>query len=169
MAKISKLDIAIEQLEDALRSYFARRYHSAIVLAGAAEQLLAAYVMRHQVTPAWLEERRIITKIANGLRARDEGGDDEKTTEQDIGDLLNHAYNHSKHAGKKDHLISFNPRFESNAIIDRAISNFDALFSRSEYNLTDLPLAQEFRMESSDEVTLEDIDGEIDTSPKESR
>ena len=85
-----------------------------------------------------------------------------QTTEKDIGDLLNRAYNHSKHAGKKDHVISFDPKFEANAIIDRAISNFDLLFSRPEYNLTDLPLAQQFRMESVEDITSEEADGHSD-------
>ena len=67
MKKIQKMDMAVEQLEDALKMYFEGRYHSATVLGGAAEQLLAGYVMKHAMTPAYCRDRTTITMIANGL------------------------------------------------------------------------------------------------------
>ncbi len=54
MREAKKLDIAVEELEDALKAYFDARYHSAIVLAGAAEQLLAGYLLKNNQEPAWL-------------------------------------------------------------------------------------------------------------------
>lgn len=67
MKKIEKMDMAVEQLEDALKMYFEDRYHSATVLGGAAEQLLAGYVMKYAMTPAYCRDRTTITMIANGL------------------------------------------------------------------------------------------------------
>jgi hypothetical protein len=153
---VEKIDMAFEQLDDALKAYFDGRYHSATVLAGASEQLLAGYVMKHNLTPAWKQARSSITKIANGLRSLQEM-DPTPTTEKDIGDLLNHVYNHSKHAGKAEHVIWFDPRFEAQQLIDRAIANFDALFALSDYrDLPDLPLVQRFVRESAEAVRAEE-------------
>jgi hypothetical protein len=147
--QIEKIQIASEQLEDALSAYFAGRFHSALVLASAAEQLYAGYVMKHGETPAWKRSRSVVTKIANGLR-REEG--DKPTCEDDIGDLLNRAYNSSKHAGKNDHTVFMDPQFEANVAIERAIENYDALERLGISGLPDMPLAQRFLEESiSDE------------------
>ena len=146
--QIEKLDIAIEQLEDALTAYFAGRYHSAIVLAGAAEQLLAGYLLKLGGTPAWSQTRVVVTEIANILRAKDGIA---PTTEDKIGDVLNHAYNNSKHAGKSDHCVYMDPQFEAHAVIDRTISNYDLLFERG-LRVKGVPLAQRFRMESVSRV-----------------
>lgn len=154
MQQVQKLTMAVEQLEDALAAYFSGRFHSAIVLAGAAEQLFAGYVLKHDMKPAWSQMRSVITKIANGITQRDTGAVG-TTTEDDIGDLMNRAYNHSKHAGRKDHLVEMNPRFEAQELIDRAISNYDALFARLDYDLPELPLAQRFRMESIEDIHFE--------------
>ena len=152
--------MAVEQLEDALKAYFDGRFHSAIVLAGAAEQLFAGHVLKHGMEPAWSQMRRTVTMIANGLlyRATGELG---TTTEKEIGDLLNRAYNHSKHAGTKDHVIRMNPKFVARELIDRTVSNYDMLFERRDYSLPDIPLIQRFVHESVDQVQLEDDTSEI--------
>ena len=155
MRQVHKLDIAVEQLEDALKAYFDGRFHSAIVLGGAAEQLLAGYVAKHGLTPAWSQMRTAIVKIANALKAQD-GDSTDPTTEKDIGDLMNRVYNNSKHAGTKDHVVWMHPKLAAQEVIDRAISNYDALFGRSEYNLADLPLAQRFMTESVEQVQMEE-------------
>ena len=154
MKEVPKIDIAVEQLEDALDAYFEARYHSAIVLAGAAEQLLAAYVLKSGMKPAWSQMRSAITKIANGLEQR-KTGQPGITTEDDIGKLMNRAYNHSKHAGTKELSVYMDPRFEAQEIIDRTISNFDALSGLVEYELPVLPQAQRFIQESVDHVRFE--------------
>lgn len=38
MEEVQKLNIVVEELEDALQAYFNDRFHSATVLAGAAEE-----------------------------------------------------------------------------------------------------------------------------------
>jgi len=144
--QIEKIQIASEQLEDALSAYFAGRFHSALVLASAAEQLFAGYVMKHGETPAWKRSRSIVTKIANTLR-REEG--DKPTYEGDIGDLLNRAYNSSKHAGKNDHTVFMDPKFEASVAIERAIENYDALERLGISGLPDMPFAQRFLDEES--------------------
>lgn len=154
MKQVEKLDIAIEQLEDALEAYFNGRFHSATVLAGASEQLLAGYVSKLGGTPAWVQERSLIAKIANGLKDfKDEGTN--HTTEKEIGDLMNHAYNNSKHAGARDHTLLIDPRSAAYDLIDRAITNYDMLLSRSDFELPDVRLVQRFRMEGLDGVRIE--------------
>ena len=153
MEQIQKIDIAVQQLEDALSAYFGGRYHSATVLAGAAEQLLAGYVLKKGLKPAWSQMRSAITKIANGLRQR--SGAPERVTEDQIGSLMNHAYNNSKHAGTNDHTVCMNPKFEAAEIIDRVISNFDALSGSLDLKLPILPLAQRFVQEYAEDTTVE--------------
>ena len=143
--------MAVQQLEDALRAYFDGRHHSALVLAAASEQLFAGYMHLHEIKPAFSSMRTAIVKIANGLKSR-EGGDFKPTTEKDIGNLLNRAYNHSHHAGKTELEVHMNPKFEAQETIDRAISNFDTLMFK--YDLADVPRAQRFIMESRDEAMM---------------
>ena len=151
LQEVRKLDMAVQQLEDALSAYFNGRYHSALVLAAAAEQLFSGYMHLHGLEPAFSSMRKAITRIANGLKqARDPSY--KPTTEKDIGDLLNRAYNHSHHAGKTELELTMNAKFEAQETIDRAISNFDAL---SSYNLPVLPLAQKFVIESASETEFE--------------
>ena len=152
MQEVKKLDMAVQQLEDALTSYFNGRYHSALVLAAAAEQLFAGYMHLHEIEPAFSNMRRIIVKIANGLKSAS-GSTDKPTTEKNIGELLNKAYNHSHHAGKTELELRMNPKFEARETLDRAISNFDALSSK--YDLPESPLAQQLFAESANEVSLE--------------
>lgn len=155
MRQVQKLDIAVEQLEDALKAYFEGHFHSAVVLAGAAEQLLAGYVSKHGLTPAWSQMRSAIVNIANALKAQ-VGDTSSPTTDKDIGDLMNRVYNNSKHAGTKDHLVWMDPKLAAQEVIDRAISNYDVLFALGDYDLRDLPLAQRFMMESVEQVRIEE-------------
>ena len=83
MKEVKKLDMAVEQLEDALKAYFDGRYHSATVLAGAAEQLFAGHLLKHKQEPAWTNMRSAATKIANGLKQS--GGSEVPTTLDDMG------------------------------------------------------------------------------------
>ena len=152
MQEFKKIDMAFQQLEDALAAYFTGRYHSALVLAAAAEQLFAGYMHLHGLEPTFTNMRKTIVKMANGLN-KASGTTDALTTETDIGNLLNKPYNHSHHAGKTELEVRMNPKFEAQETIDRAISNFDALSSR--YNLPVLPLAQRFVAEAAAEVALE--------------
>jgi hypothetical protein len=153
MKEVHKLDMAVEQLEDALKVYFEGRFHSAIVLAGAAEQLLAGHVLKNKMKPAWSQMRSAVTKIANGLEQQ-KTGKPGTTTEDQIGALMNRAYNHSKHAGTKDHAVYMNPKFEARELIDRTISNYDALFGLRDYDLPQIQLSQRFIQESLDEAQI---------------
>ena len=166
MIEVPKLAMAVEQLEDSLKAYFERRYHSAIVLAGAAEQLFAGYVLKERMEPAWTQTRRTITKIANGLHYR-RTGEPGKSTEKDIGDLLNHAYNHSKHAGAKDHVVRMNPKFEARELLDRVISNYDMLLGCGTYDLPEISLFHDFIQEPIDEIRLEEDTAELLSPPGE--
>lgn len=150
MQEVKKIDMAVQQLEDALTAYFNGRYHSALVLAAAAEQLFAGYLHLHGLEPAFSNMRKAIVKIANGLK---QASDPTLTTEKNIIKLLNRAYNHSHHAGSTELELWMNPKFEAQETVDRAISNFDALSSA--YGLPVLPLSQRFSVESANEVALE--------------
>ncbi|MGZ8921891.1 MAG: hypothetical protein ACXW0M_00890 [Methylosarcina sp.] len=68
---------------------------------------------------------------------------------------MNHIYNNSKHAGKDDHTLKFDPKFEAQQVINHALINYQELFIHCEYTLPELPLAQKFFQESVDEVTFE--------------
>jgi hypothetical protein len=148
--KLKKLDMALEQFEDALKSYFDGRYHSATVLAGAAEQLFAGYLLKHKQEPSWTQMRSAATKIANGLKQQ--SGDEEPTTLDEMGKVMNRAYNNSKHAGTKDHAVWLDAKMEAQQVIDRTIANFDQLSARPEYDLPVVPLAQRFIMESIESI-----------------
>jgi hypothetical protein len=152
MHTVHKIDIAVEQLADALEAYFKGRFHSATVLAGASEQLFSGHLLKHGLTSTWRQDRKLIVKIANGLKA---GSAEKHATEKEIGDLMNHAYNNSKHASSTDHTLQMDARTQAARLIDRAISDFDQLCGRVEYHLPDLPLAQRFREESISAVRTE--------------
>lgn len=102
--------------------------------------------------------RKTVTLIANSLK---EHANEPPTTEDDIGKILNRAYNHSKHAGTKDHIVLMNPRFEAQELIDRCISNFDTLFRLHEYNLKDVPGIQEFMVNSINDALLQEDATEV--------
>jgi len=155
MKEIKKLDMAVEQLEDALKAYFDGRYHSATVLAGAAEQLFAGYLLSHKQEPAWTNMRSAATKIANGLKQQS-GAVEDPTTLDDMGKVMNHIYNNSKHSGSKDHVLRFDAKLGAQQVIDRTISNFDALSGRAEYDLPVIPLAQRFMTESIEDIRGKD-------------
>lgn len=144
--------MALEQLQDALEAYFNAHYHSSIVLSAAAEQLLAGYLLKHGIESAYTQDRSVIARMANALRSE---ADPEETSEKDIGNLMNRVYNHSKHADKSHHEVLMDAKEEARHVLDRAITNYDVLFSRVEYELPNLPLAQQFRMESIADVRAE--------------
>ena len=149
MQKVQKVDMAFEQLSDALDAYFAGRFHSAIVLGAAAEQLFAGYLHKYGLKPAYIHERSVIARLANALRYQ---SGEVGTTEKSIGDFMNRVYNHSKHAGKADLEVWMDARDEARLVIDRAISNYDQVSLRPEHPLPDLPSAQKFRT-----ATIRDI------------
>jgi hypothetical protein len=154
MKTVEKIDIAVEQLQDALKAYFDGRYFSAMVLAGAAEQLFAGYLHKHRITPTWQQTRNAAAKIARALSPGSTRS--LAATERSIGDLMNFAYNNAKHAGSSDHTVAIEPKDEAKAVIDRAVSDFDALFVFPGYNLPDIPLAQKFVAESAREIASGD-------------
>lgn len=158
MQEVRKIDMAVQQLEDSLQAYFNGRYHSALVLAAAAEQLFAGYMHLHKIEPAFSGMRRTIVMIANGLKSRS-NPHFKPTTEKNIGELLNRAYNHSHHAGKSDLKLHKNPKFEAQETIDRAVSNFESLIYK--YDLPDLPLAQKFAVDLLDDAKIKIVVEEV--------
>jgi aspartate/methionine/tyrosine aminotransferase len=56
--EVEKMTMGIQQLEDALLRYYEERYHSAIVLAGAAEQLFAATCISMARSPRLIQVGR---------------------------------------------------------------------------------------------------------------
>lgn len=147
MKEVRKLDMAVEQLEDALQAYFDGRFHSATVLAGAAEQLFAGYLLKNEQQPAWANMRIAATEIAISLSQQD-GSTQKPATLDKIGTRMNYAYNNSKHAGSKDHVLMIDAKLEAQHLLSRAISNFDVLAMRADYDMPAIPLAQRFMIES---------------------
>jgi hypothetical protein len=112
------------------------------VLAGAAEQLFAGYLLKHGDEPAFSSSRVASVDLANAILA----AHGLETNEKRMGDAMNRAYNHSKHAGSTDHTVRMDSRAEARDVIDRAISNFDGCAALG-YRVPVIELAQRFMTE----------------------
>jgi hypothetical protein len=142
--EVEKMTMGIQQLEDALLRYYEERYHSAIVLAGAAEQLFAGYLHKHGEEPAFNSSRAASAGLANLILA--EKG--RAVTEKEMGDAINRPYNQSKHASSSDLVVKMNPKHDARHFIERAIQNFDACSALGYSNLPVIDLAQRFTTET---------------------
>ena len=69
MQEVKKIDMAFQQLEDALAAYFNGRYHSALVLAAAAEQLFAGYMHLHELENPKFEAQETIDRTISNFDA----------------------------------------------------------------------------------------------------
>ncbi len=143
MRPVKKLTIAVEQLEDGLKAFFDQRYFSAIVLAGAAEELLGNYLKKHDLPNAFQEFKSVAAKIAETLESAS-ASIKLSDVEKYVGDRMNRAYNECKHSSPRKDEIWLEPRSDAKDALDRALANYYLLFSLGEYRLTDIPLASQF-------------------------
>lgn len=127
MNRKSKLDIATELLDRALRLYYdGDSYFAALHLAGASEEILAVYLKRQGGISAFdgLKDLTVWLSMRSDNRSKEK-------IESDIFNLMNHAKNSTKHMyGKNDCIVDFNAESEAHDILDRAVSNcYQLMFS----------------------------------------
>lgn len=128
--KFSKLEVATQQLDTALRLYFRKEYFSAITLAGAAEEVLGVYLKVHKQPNAFDQTVESSLRVYRWLH-NSEGSRDKMLK------VINRVKNGSKHMmGKKDIELRCNPKEEAKDVLDRAVSNYYALMIFEELNET---------------------------------
>ncbi len=135
MAATTKLEIATELLDRALRLYFeGDSYFSALHLAGAAEELLGVYVKTYGGVRSFDSTKDSAVRLSKYIR-----NDGTESNPKDIADLINHAKNSTKHKyGKGDHITDFDPRFEAFNMLDLAVENYYQLMSHIDLPDTEL-------------------------------
>ncbi len=145
MNRTSKLDIATELLDCALRFYYEGDcYFAALHLAGAAEEVLAGHIKNKDKTlvPA-LDSMKLALSDFLGL----ENGHPKKLTEKRASDILSYAKNSTKHwQGKGDGYVDFDPEAEAKELLDFAITNYYQLMS-SYTSLKETELIRRFNAE----------------------
>ena len=129
----------MELLDRALRLYFeGDSYFTALHLAGAAEEILGVYVKIHGGVPAFDSTRASTVYLSKYIR-----NDGTESKAKDIGDLMNHAKNSTKHKfGKNDHVVAFDPRREARNMLDLCVENYYQLMSL--LNLPETELLRKF-------------------------
>lgn len=127
----SKLEVATQQLDTALRLYFQKKdYFSAITLAGAAEEILGVYLKVHKQPNAFNQALDSSLMVYRWLN--------ESEGSRDImHNVINRVKNSSKHMkGSNDITLQCNPKEELRALLDRAVSNYYALMDFEELDET---------------------------------
>ena len=138
MPAVERLSVACELLEEALRLYFeGRAPYSCLHLAGAAEDVLGAYVEKHGGESAFKNHRRVGAKLSAHLSPTGVGA-----TEKNIGDLINFAKNNTKHGHG---LVEFEPMAEARDLLDSALSNYYQLMDV--YPLTETEAIRRFNQD----------------------
>lgn len=131
----SKIDIACELLEQALRLYFDGNADFATLhLAGGAEELLGKHLeaLGRETSFASLRDSAVrITKLLND--------DGKPSPARDIANLINRPKNSTKHMdGTHDAVVSFDARLQARDMLDRAVTNFYHLLEFHELEETAL-------------------------------
>ncbi len=138
MNGIDKLNIACELLNRSLLLYYAGdSYFASLHLAGAAEEILGVYVKK-----SGDESSYETICSATVLLSKYLSDDGEGSKSKEIGDLMNHAKNNTKHGHG---LISFDPEKKTRDILDRAITNY--YFLMNHHNLQETELIHRFNQE----------------------
>lgn len=137
MPSYSKLSVATEQLDTALRLYLSNSdYFSVITLAGAAEEILGVFLKRHNQPNAFEEDLKSSLRVYRWLHG-------EECSPESMHKTINRVKNASKHMqGKKDLEIVCDAREEARSILDRAITNYYRLMAYEE--LFETPRIREF-------------------------
>ena len=140
---VEKLTVADELLEQALRLYYeGTSYFAALHLAGAAEELLGAHLTAVGAKSTFESWRTDGVELANSLRV-----DGTPITKRDMGNLLNHAKNRTKHMDSiEDGVAGFDPADEARELLDRAVSDFYHLMQY--FPLVETPLIARFNRDT---------------------
>ena len=137
----SKLTVATELLDRALYLYFeGNSYFASLNLAGVAEEILGAYITHNGGVSSFTSMRDGAVRLSKHI---DESGIASK--QGDISDLMNHAKNSTKHMNNlNDSLISFDAKYEAEAMLERAVSNYYFLMAHSAFGLEITELISRF-------------------------
>ena len=124
MRRYSKLQIATQQLDTALRLYFRKKeYFSVITLASAAEEILGVHLKTHSQLNAF-EQGLTDSLLVYKWLWKEEGSRDRMYK------VMNQTKNDAKHMmGKKDVEIRCDVREEARQVLDRAVSNYYLLMN----------------------------------------
>jgi hypothetical protein len=130
-----KLDVALANLNTALRLYFeTQEYFAVIQLAGAAEEVLGVHLRMRSLPSAMDEAVDAGVEMARRLGATP-AADDTKRMRA----VANRAKNQSKHMNESgDHTIALDPREEARSLLERAVDNFYDLLESEGLEETDL-------------------------------
>ena len=138
MKPVDKLDIACELLDRSLRLYYAGdSYFACLHLAGAAEEILGVYVEKHGRDSSFANFRSAAVRLSGFLA--DDGA---PSTPKDIGDLMNHAKNNTKHGHG---VVNFDAKKEAKELLDRAATNY--YFLMNHYPVPETELIRRFNEE----------------------
>ena len=112
-------EIALEQLETALRLYLAREsYFSVVTLAGAAEEIYGKIVRDQEINNSMDESVNATLAMHKRLFGT-------KTDEKRVRDRMNHAKNVLKHANPKtESTVTLDVQEEAIDMLNRAIDNY---------------------------------------------
>ena len=131
MPAVERLSVACELLQQALRLYYeGGANYACLHLAGAAEDVLGAYVEKHGGESAFNNHRRASVRLSAYFSA-----DGKASTEKAIGDVINFSKNRTKHGHG---LVDFDPKEEARQLLDRAVSNYYQLMQIFPLSETDL-------------------------------
>lgn len=135
----SKLAIAFELLDRALRLYYEEGSDFAVIhLAGAAEELLARHVERLGQESADKSLQRGAVRLSKYFSE-----DGSESPPKAIARVMNHAKNATKHMDANDEdNVHFDARADAHDLLDRAVSNYYQAMTK--YELAETPLIRRF-------------------------
>jgi hypothetical protein len=118
----SRRDVAVQQLETALRLYFeGRDFYSVITLAGAADTILAQMLRIEGKEPRLEELKKATVEIARSLLGQE-------VSPKWVADRANLARNALKHWDPDQPVrVSFDAKEEATDMLDRAVTNYWSL------------------------------------------
>ncbi len=120
MQNLSKLDIALVQLERAIvLALDDSDFISAVTLAGASEEILGSLLNLEDRQSSYLGLKRMLDYVHESVRA-------EKLSDKEFNFLANAVRNHFKHHCNEE-MIEVEPEQEACNMIHRAISNYISL------------------------------------------
>ena len=128
MKKLNSRDIALEQLETALRLYKeSQEYVAVITLAGAAEEILGKACREAGIKTA-LEDLQHGFYLIRKIRFGNTADDEKQKSDKYLADRANFARNKVKHVNPVlEPVVEFNPKEEAHDMLSRALDNWWAL------------------------------------------
>ncbi len=146
MKSTTKIEIASELLDRALHMYYeGNSYFASLHLAGAAEEILAAYLKKHGRPSAFERTRNLAVMLAKTDIVKDVIDDSVEPTAKDIANLMTKVKNATKHMDATDELIYCDIQVEAKDMLDRAVANYYDLMSL--YALEETTLLRRFNAE----------------------